>query len=152
MTRLGTVLATVAGAGYAPFAPGTVGSLVGVLVYLLVQSWPAGSQAALLAALTVLGVWASFAAESHFRRHDPGEVVIDEVAGQFLTLAATAASGWGVALGFVLFRAMDIAKPWPARRFERLPGGYGIMADDLMAGVYAHLLLRLAQMAGPGVF
>jgi phosphatidylglycerophosphatase A len=152
MKRLRLVLATAGGAGYAPIAPGTAGSVVGVLVYLSVQSWSAAAQLSLLAAVTVVGVWAAHAGADHFGREDPGQVVIDEVAGQLLTLLATGASGWGIALGFFLFRAMDIVKPWPARGLERLPRGYGIMADDLMAALYGHLLLRLAQLVGPGIF
>jgi phosphatidylglycerophosphatase A len=152
MKRLGILLATAGGVGHAPVAPGTVGSAIGVLVYLGVRAWPTGAQFALLAVVTLAGVWASYAAAGHFRRSDPGQVVIDEVAGQLVTLLATGASGWGIALGFVLFRALDIVKPWPARALERLPGGYGIMADDLMAGLYGHLLLRLAQVVVPGTF
>jgi phosphatidylglycerophosphatase A len=152
MRRLGLALATAGGAGYAPVAPGTVGSAVGVLVYLAAQSWPAAAQLGLFTVLTFAGIWAGHAAAEHFGRKDPHQVVIDEVAGQFLTLLATGASAWGIVLGFGLFRALDVVKPWPARGLERLPAGYGIMADDLMAGVYGHLLLRLAQLAGPGIF
>lgn len=152
MKRLGLVLATAGGAGCFPFAPGTVGSAVGVLVYLLVHSWPLGAQAGLLVALSAAGTWASHVAALHFQREDPGQVVIDEVAGQLLTLFATGASAWGIALGFLVFRALDIVKPWPARGFERFPGGYGIMADDLMVAVYGNVAVRLVQYAYPSVF
>ncbi len=82
-------------------------------------------------------------AEEHFHRQDPGEVVVDEVAGVMVTLLLAPAGGFGwMFFAFLLFRAFDIVKPFPIRHFERLPGGIGIMADDLMAGVYANLALR----------
>jgi len=152
MKKLGVAIATAGGSGFFPFAPGTVGSLVGVLIYLATRSWPLAMQAALVVGVALIGTWASSVAEAHFGREDPGQVVIDEVAGQMLTLLATGASTTGIVLGFLLFRAFDIVKPWPARQFERFPGGYGIMADDVMAGVYAHLLLRLAQIVQPALF
>ena len=83
-------------------------------------------------------------------RKDPGIVVVDEVVGQWVTLAALPFTPVTAALGFLLFRVMDVVKPWPARDLERLPGGWGIMADDVMAGVYAHLRAagRPARLAG----
>jgi phosphatidylglycerophosphatase A len=160
MTRLGVLLATVGGAGYFPFAPGTVGSAAGIVVFMLTRHWPASRQLLLATIISIAGVWASDAAARHFGRKDPSRVVIDEVAGQLVTLLAIGAgAGWGiggmgwtgVAAGFFLFRALDIVKPWPARQFESLPGGIGIMADDLMAGVYGNLILRAAVALLPGV-
>lgn len=145
MRRFGVALATVGGAGYFPFAPGTVGSAIGVLLYLATRSWPLVWQAALIVAVSVAGTWAGTVAERHFGREDPGPVVIDEVAGQLVTFFATGISHLGVVAGFLIFRVFDIVKPWPARRFERFPGGAGIMADDLMVGVYANLLLRIGM-------
>jgi phosphatidylglycerophosphatase A len=149
MRRLGVALATVAGVGYWPIAPGTAGSAVGALLYLLTRSWPMAWQAALIVAISVVGVWAGGVAARHFGREDPGQVVIDEVAGQLVTFFATGISHQGVVVGFLIFRVFDIVKPWPARQFERLPGGSGIMADDLMVGVYGNLLLRLAIALTP---
>ncbi len=143
MKRVALVIATSGGAGYFPIAPGTVGSAVGIVIYLLTRQWPLAWQAALIVVLSVVGTWASHVAADHFGRTDPGEVVVDEVAGQLLTLFATGAAAGGAVAGFFLFRVLDIIKPWPARDFERLPGGVGIMADDLMAGAYGNLLLRL---------
>jgi len=150
MTFAGVLLATAGGAGRFPFAPGTVGSAVGVVVYLLIWRWPAAAQLALVAALTLAGIWASGVAERHFGREDPREVVIDEVAGQLVTLVLTGVSLPGVVAGFFLFRILDIIKPWPARRFEALHGGLGVMADDLMVGVYGNLLLLAAVRLAPG--
>lgn len=154
MRRFGVILATVGGAGYFPIAPGTVGSAIAIPIYLLTSSWSVGAQATLLAIITLVGVWASTEAARHFNREDPGHVVIDEVAGQLVTLFMTGAAIPGAIAGFFIFRILDIIKPWPAARFERFPGGVGIMADDLMAGVYGNLALRglfyLASLAGAG--
>lgn len=152
MNRLAVFLATAGGAGYVPVAPGTAGSAVGVLLYLLTWKWTLTGQFALLLVISVLGVWASHQAARHFGREDPGPVVIDEVAGQLLTLIFAGGSPMTLVLGFLLFRALDIVKPWPARRFEDLPGGLGIMADDLMAGFYGRAILMAAASLAPAWF
>jgi phosphatidylglycerophosphatase A len=141
MRRVGVFLATAAGAGYSPVAPGTAGSAVGILLYFLTRHWPAASQIALLVTICVVGTWAANEAARHFNRKDPGHVVIDEVAGQLLTLLLLGMDVAGACLGFLLFRGLDIVKPWPARQFEAWPGGLGIMADDLMAGAYGWVIL-----------
>jgi phosphatidylglycerophosphatase A len=151
MKRVALLLATVAGAGYVPRAPGTVGSAAGVLVYFVIAQWRGAWQLALLGAVVAAGTWAATVAARHFNREDPGHVVIDEVAGQLVTLLFTGV-GWGGALiGFLLFRVLDVVKPWPARQLEALPQGYGIMADDLMAGLYGGLMLRLLLWGVPGI-
>lgn len=151
MTRLAVVIATVAFCGYAPVAPGTFGSAAGLVVYLIV--WWTRSPAievALIAATFVLGVWSATLAERHFGGTDPGPVVIDEVLGMLVTLAFIPVGLSGALAGFVLFRILDVIKPFPADRFERLHGGLGIMADDAMAGIYANLCLRLVMWLVPG--
>ena len=152
MNRVAVLLATAGGVGYAPVAPGTAGSAVGVLLYVLTWKWTLAEQFALLLAVSILGVWAAHQAARHFGREDPGPVVIDEVAGQLLTLIFAGGSTVAIVLGFVLFRALDIVKPWPARRFEDLPGGLGIMADDLMAAVYGRAILMAAASLAPAWF
>jgi phosphatidylglycerophosphatase A len=149
-TALAVLLATAGGAGYAPVAPGTVGSAVGAIAYLLTRHWPAGWQLAAAAAVTVAGVWAAGEAARHFGRHDPGQVVIDEVAGQWLTLLLTGVGPVGAVIGFFLFRVLDVTKPWPARRMETLPSGLGIMADDLMVALYGNLLLQIGARVVSG--
>jgi phosphatidylglycerophosphatase A len=144
VTRLAVFLATVAYCGYFPIAPGTIGSAAGLVVYLLVW-WTRSPivEVALIAGTFAVGTWASTHAERYFGAIDPGQVVIDEVLGMLVTLAFIPA-GWSAALaGFVLFRIMDIIKPYPANRLEKYHGGFGIMADDAMAGVYANICLRL---------
>ena len=152
MRRLGVVLATAFGAGYWPIAPGTAGSAVGALVYLATLSWPLVWQGALIVVVSLAGIWAGGVAARHFGREDPGQVVIDEVAGQLVTFFATGISHQGVLVGFLVFRVFDIVKPWPARQFEKFPGGAGIMADDLMVGLYGNLLLRIGMAVFPAAW
>jgi phosphatidylglycerophosphatase A len=152
MKRLALLVATAGGAGYSPIAPGTAGSAVGLVIFWFTRHWPLWWQAGLIVAISLVGTWAASIAAVHFGREDPGQVVVDEVAGQMLTLVATGTSLYGIALGFFVFRALDIVKPWPANRFERLPGGVGIMADDLMAGVYGNLALQIAARVVHGSF
>ena len=128
------------GVGYLPLIPGTFGSMVGVAIFmLLVQS--VALQLLFIAVIVVLGVWAAFRTEKLLGRKDPGIVVADEVAGQMIALLPLPFLVDGpwlvwVIVSFNLFRLFDIFKPYPARRFEALPGGFGIMADDLVAGIY----------------
>ena len=133
-------LATAFGVGYVPFAPGTFGSAVGLLVWALLPSSTFVHAAAILI-LFAVGSWSATAAERYFGGTDPGPVVIDEVMGMLLTLFMHPV-GWAGAIGgFFLFRAFDVLKPYPADRLEHLPGGLGVMADDGMAAVYANLVL-----------
>ncbi|HSD28710.1 MAG TPA: phosphatidylglycerophosphatase A [Vicinamibacteria bacterium] len=146
---LARVVATVFGTGYSALAPGTVGSAMGVLLF-----WPMASaawpwQAAASAILFVVGSLAAARVARRMNRKDPGVVVVDEVVGQWVTLIALPFTPVTAGLGFVLFRVMDIVKPWPARDLERVPGGWGIMADDVAAGVYAHLALRAGLLVWP---
>jgi phosphatidylglycerophosphatase A len=148
-------VATAAGAGYAPVAPGTFGSLVGIGVYALIA--PLGALAVALAALvvTVAGVWAAGEAEEIFARSDDGRIVIDEVAGQLIALwpvsllaPERAIAPVPLALGFLAFRAFDIAKPGPVRWAERhFAGGRGVVFDDLVAGACAALVMAGASLA-----
>jgi phosphatidylglycerophosphatase A len=144
LRRAALLLATWFGCGLSPFAPGTAGSAAALAI-----AWAAGFpqwQLAMLAAFCALvGLWAAERAAQVYGEKDPGRVVIDEVAGMWLTLAgATHLNTVSLIGGFLLFRVFDIWKPFPARRLESLPGGLGIVADDLMAGLYAALVLFLA--------
>lgn len=151
MTRLAVFIATAAYTGYFPFAPGTVGSAVGLLVYLLVW-WTRAPvvEAGLIIVLFAAGVWAGTTAERYFGGIDPGPIVLDEVVGMLITLAFIPVGWSGVVAGFLLFRAFDIVKPYPARALERLHGGLGVMADDAMAAIYANVSLRLVIWASGG--
>jgi phosphatidylglycerophosphatase A len=136
------LVASVLGVGYIPVAPGTFGSAAGLLLWLVLPASPL-AQAGVILLLFVAGSWSGTVAERHFGRTDPGEIVIDEVVGVLITLFMNPVGWRGAVLGFLLFRAADIVKPYPANRLERLHGGVGVMADDAMAAVYANLALRL---------
>ena len=146
-TRAGLAIATALGAGYSPIAPGTAGSAVGLLLWIALPKilW---FQMAVIAVVTVVGVWSGTVAAEHFGREDPGQVVIDEVAGMMITVLLNPFVGpmWAL-VAFLLFRAADIVKPYPIDDLQRLPGGLGVMADDVLAGVYANLVLRLCIWA-----
>lgn len=131
------------GSGLAPFAPGTFGTLAAVPLYWLMQSLSVTWYLALTAAIAAFGMWVTGRTARDLGVHDHGSIVFDEIAG-YLVAMAFAPVGWVYMLaGFLLFRLFDIAKPFPLRRLERLPGGVGIMADDLGAGVYAAAVLHL---------
>lgn len=141
-------LATWFGCGYSPVAPGTVGSLGALLpAFLLARyaGWQPLHFGALALAVTLPAVWAAGRTARACGKEDPGLVVVDEVAGQWMALAGAAALNWKTWLAaFLLFRAFDIWKPAPVRQLEHLPGGWGVLADDLMAGLYAALVLTAA--------
>ena len=139
-------LATAFGVGYVPFAPGTFGSAVGLIVWAVLPSSLAAHAAAILLIFAV-GWWCATVAERHFGGTDPGPVVIDEVMGMLVTLFMHPVGWLGAIAAFLLFRAFDILKPYPADQLERLPGGLGVMADDGMAAIYANLALWAALSA-----
>jgi phosphatidylglycerophosphatase A len=161
---LALIIATC-GVGFLPLAPGTWGSLVGVGLHtglrgvLLAMLSPATGTNTLVISYAVvalelvgvvcialIGIWAGSQTERLAGKKDPGKVVIDEVAGQMLALTAVplAATTWSLVLAFVAFRFFDIVKPYPARRLESLESGLGIMADDIVAGAYAALVVAIA--------
>jgi phosphatidylglycerophosphatase A len=126
-----------------PGLPGTVASaVVALAVWGLAPGEPALAAAALAA--VVVGVWAGGREEARVAVHDPGSVVIDEVAGMLVALVAHPRHAGPVLLLFLLFRVLDVWKPFPIRQTQALPGGFGIVADDLVAGAVANLLGRLA--------
>jgi phosphatidylglycerophosphatase A len=154
MMRLALFVCTFGGVGYSPVAPGTAGSAAGLVVYAALRLAGAtpGVEALIIAIIIVAGIWSGTIAERHFGTTDPGPGVIDEVAGMLVTLYALP-TGWVMAIGgFFLFRALDVFKPYPAQRFERLHGGLGMMADDVMVAVYGNLLLRAVLAILPGLF
>jgi phosphatidylglycerophosphatase A len=142
LRRLGVFVATCAHVGYAPVAPGTFGSLVALVLYYLIRRQQSTTiELGAIAVIVVIGLWSATEAEHHFGGIDPGPVVIDEVVGMLMTLALHPVNIWGAIAGFFIFRVLDIVKPWPARRLELLPGGFGVMLDDMMAGVYGNLIV-----------
>ena len=145
---LAGLLGTWFGCGYAPAGPGTAGSLAALLIAVWLHFWLGWGPLmfALLAAVFLLpGVWASQQVGEAIGDEDPGIVVVDEVVGQWITCAGLTAFNWPGWLGaFVLFRLFDIWKPPPVRQLEKLPGGVGVMADDVMAGIYGALVIYTA--------
>ena len=136
------ILAFGFGTGLSPVAPGTVGSLVGVLFAWLTLDVGLPAQLALAAAISLSGIWICGESARRIGVHDHGGIVWDEIAGMYITLLAAPPTLAGWILAFVLFRAFDIAKPWPIRDLDhRLAGGLGIMLDDLVAALYAAIFL-----------
>jgi len=145
MTKLAVAIATWFGCGYFPVAPGTAGSLAAIgIAYLLAETarWRP-LHFALLALLALpVGIWSAGVTASQTKSKDPGIVVVDEVLGQWITLAGALSLNWKSWLAALcLFRLFDIWKPPPVRRLEALPSGVGIVADDVMAGIYGALVL-----------
>ena len=147
-------LATVWGVGYLPWAPGTWGSLAALGPgFMLI--WIGGNWLLIpgIIAVTIAGVWASQWYAEEFQKDDAGEIVIDEVAGQWVALLPASLAITDILIAFIFFRAADIFKPWPVNwADQRIPGGIGVMADDLIAGVYAAVglfaLKQVFQLAG----
>ena len=150
MNAVALALATWFGCGYVPKGPGTAGSAAAVgIAILLHQTLGAGAHAIgmLGVGAAVLGVWAAGAAITKSGSKDPQFVVIDEVAGQWITIAGAVSLNWKSWLAaFVLFRLFDIWKPPPVRKLESLPGGTGVMADDVMAGIYGAIVIYAAGL------
>lgn len=141
--KLAFVIATWFGLGFSPIAPGTVGTLAALPLYFAIRGF--GPFAILAAAfvLSLAGIWASGIVAEVAADEDPQIVVVDEVAGVLLTLAFAPHSWGGVVLAVLLFRVFDMTKPFPARAAESLPGGWGIVVDDLVAGVWAAVVTNV---------
>lgn len=162
---------TTFGVGYLPLAPGTWGSVVGVVIYLLftwseetvssrfiVSGWRDSQIAAVIHSVNailfllfcLLGIWASSRSTTHFKHKDPSQAVVDEVMGQLLVfLFVPFGISWKLILtGFLLFRLFDIWKPYPIDSLQNLPAGIGICADDILAGVYGGAILSVIYAIG----
>ncbi|TFG91879.1 MAG: phosphatidylglycerophosphatase A [Syntrophobacterales bacterium] len=138
------IAATGLGSGLSPLAPGTAGTLVGVLVYMVFSrfSWPLYLLS--VVAFSLFAVYVSWEAERIYNEKDPPRIVIDEIAGLLVAMFLVTPTLWHVFWGFILFRAFDIIKPFPIRLCEqKFPGGYGVVGDDIVAGVYANIMLLL---------
>lgn len=146
------LIATGLGVGHFPYGPGTMGALLAIIIWFPITlvthytTWlPITSLLILL--FTFLGAWSSTIAERYWGE-DPSRVVIDEVVGQWITLLAVPAiySWWHILAAFILFRFFDIVKPFGVRKMEQFKGGWGIMADDILAGCYGAILLYLLSV------
>ena len=148
MTRLSNfcirLLASGFFSGHIPFAPGTMGTIIAIPLYLLLAGVVSGWwYAAAVVALTLAAIWISGLAEKIYGRKDPPQVVIDEIAGFMLTMTAVPSTTMYIVIGFILFRVFDILKPQPAGWINaRVRGGSGIVLDDIVAGLYANIVLQ----------
>jgi phosphatidylglycerophosphatase A len=148
--RIATFIASAGYVGFVPIAPGTFGSAAGLALYAGVR-WTDSIivEGVVVLAALVLGIWSADVVEKQMGK-DPGAVVIDEVLGMLVTLAFLDVTPLGAAVGFFIFRALDVIKPYPAGRLEHLQGGPGVMLDDAMAGVYSNVAMRVLIAMFPG--
>jgi len=142
-SKVAWTLATWFGCGLVPKAPGTAGTIGALPLYFLVRQGGPIAVLATAVVMTFVGVWASNVVVRETKEKDPQRIVIDEVAGVLIALAAAPFSATGVIAAVVLFRIFDMTKPFPARRLEKLPEGWGVVMDDVAAGVWAAVLVRL---------
>jgi len=152
MSYLIKILATGFGVGYSPIAPGTAGTLVAIPIYYFLSDIPSPLYEITLMGFFFLSVWISENAEAFFGKKDDPRIVIDEVMGFLITMLWLPKTILFIILGFFLFRFFDIVKPFPIRHLERqLKGGFGVVLDDVMAGIYANVVLHLLQFIQKGI-
>ena len=140
------ILSSCFGFGLIPVAQGTFGTLAGIPLAVALAHLSPMAAASVLFFFVLLAIWASDRSAGALEKDDPAEVVIDEAAGLLLTLFLLPATGFNLCLGFILFRLFDILKPYPIRRLEKVGRGAGIVLDDLLAGIYANLCIRLVTL------
>jgi len=147
MNRLFLLLATGFGVGNSPIAPGTLGTLIAIPVYYFLSEIPSPLYEITLIGFFFLSVWISENAETFFGKKDDQRIVIDEMIGFLITMLWIPKTILFIIIGFILFRFFDILKPFPIRHLEkRLKGGFGVVLDDVAAGVYANIVLRLIYL------
>ena len=145
--NIAEAIATAGYIGYFPFAPGTLGAGIGCLIYMAAPLHSAVTELAALTGFIAFSVWIAGKAEQSFKMKDPGCIVIDEIAGSLVTFFALPPSIFIGIAGFVLFRIFDILKPFPIRWLEKkLPGGFGVVMDDVAAGIISNIILHLIIM------
>jgi phosphatidylglycerophosphatase A len=146
MIRLILLLASGFGAGFSPFAPGTAGTLVAIPIELLLS--PIRTPVYELTILTFFffSSWIAERAQNHWQKRDDQRIVIDEIMGYLLTMLWIPKTLLFISVGFLLFRLLDIAKPFPCRQLEKVRGGFGVVLDDVFAGIYANIALQLLRI------
>ena len=144
LNRFFLLFATGFGVGYSPIVPGTLGTLLAIPLYLFLSEIPSPIYELTLMGFFFLSVWISERAEQFFGKKDDRRIVIDEIMGFFITMLWLEKSLFVIIMGFILFRFFDILKPFPLRNLEkRWRGGYGVVLDDVVAGIYANILIHL---------
>jgi phosphatidylglycerophosphatase A len=146
MDRFILLLASGFGAGYSPFAPGTMGTLVAIPIYLVLSRIPFAIYELTLLTFFFLSSWISDRAQNYWGRKDHPRIVIDEILGFLVTMLWVPKTALFITLGFFLFRFFDIVKPPPVRHAEKARGGYGVVLDDVLAGVYANIVLQVIYL------
>lgn len=148
MNRLVVFIATGAYSGYSPVASGTAGTLVAIPIYYLLSYFGSEIYIGAIVIILPLSFWVSGKAEKIFEKKDSGLIVIDEIIGFLITMIFIPPVWSLVVAGFILFRFFDISKIYPASRMEKLGGGFGVVMDDVIAGLYANISIRLLAAAG----
>jgi phosphatidylglycerophosphatase A len=151
LNRFFLLFATGLGVGYSPIAPGTLGTLIAIPVYYFLSEIPSPLYEITFIGFFFLSVWISENAEIFFGKKDDPRIVIDEIMGFLITMLWVPKTTLFIVLGFFLFRFFDIVKPPPIRLSERAKGGYGVVLDDVLAGVYANIVLHLLQFIQKGI-
>jgi phosphatidylglycerophosphatase A len=147
MNRFFLLFATGFGVGYSPIVPGTLGTLIAIPIYFFLSTIPSPIYEITLIGFFFLSVWISENAERFFGKKDDRRIVIDEIIGFLITMLWIPKTVPFIVIGFFVFRFFDILKPFPIRRLEkRLKGGYGVVLDDVLAGVYSSIILHLIYL------
>ncbi|MDP2972326.1 MAG: phosphatidylglycerophosphatase A [Deltaproteobacteria bacterium] len=146
MNRFFLFFSTGFGVGYSPIAPGTLGTLVAIPLYYFLSAISSPLYEITLIAFFFLTVWISERAENYFGKKDDPRIVIDEMMGFFIAMLWVTKTPFSILVGFILFRFFDIFKPFPIRRFEKVRGGFGVVLDDVMAGIFANVILRFIMI------
>jgi phosphatidylglycerophosphatase A len=146
MKRFVLLLAAGFGAGYVPMAPGTAGTVVAIPIFLLLSSIPSPLYELTILTSFFFASWISGEAERSWERKDHPRIVIDEIVGYLITMLWLPKTILFIILGFILFRFFDIVKPPPIRLLEKVKGGYGVVLDDVVAGVYANIVLQITRL------
>jgi len=148
MKKLYILLGTVGGVGYIPFCPGTLGTMVGVAIYVLFHRFfpQTISYIMMLSVFLIGGIWVSTRCNQYFEGDDNPSIVIDELVGFLITMFLIPFSFRFLLLGFILFRVIDITKPFKIGKIEKISGGWGIMGDDIAAGILANLIIQALRI------
>ena len=146
MIRLILLLASGLGVGFSPFAPGTTGTLVAIPIALLLSPIRSPVYEVTILTFFFFSSWIAERAQNHWQKRDDQRIVIDEIMGYFLTMLWIPKSLLFISVGFLLFRLLDIVKPFPCRQLEKVRGGFGVVLDDVFAGIYANIGLQLLRI------
>ena len=146
MIRLILLLASGLGAGFSPFAPGTVGTMVAIPMELLFSSIFSPVYELTILTFFFFSSWIAERAQNHWQKRDDQRIVIDEMMGYFLTMLWIPKTLLFISVGFLLFRLLDIVKPFPCRQLEKVRGGFGVVLDDVFAGIYANIALQILRI------